>query len=176
MNLKKYPNFLSVDDLVHLGLYESSKQFYNAYLNNNTPPCLLIGKRRLFPKEALQDWLEDKKYEKVEKPFATLPLIPDSKHRAVKKNRYQTLGGVSKVNEDLTDYKFSDLMDYLTEPFKFLKYVADDLDVCPSSVKRLCFLLKIPMFKLNMTENNRPGHILIRASDVSEIVKELESN
>jgi len=52
------PDFLTTNDLVNLGLYPSLDSAYFARIKSDTPPFIKLGRRVLYPKDKLVQFIE----------------------------------------------------------------------------------------------------------------------
>ncbi len=57
-NLEKFPDFLSCHDLVTLGLFINSEAAYLARLRGNSPDWLKLGRKILYPKQSIIDFID----------------------------------------------------------------------------------------------------------------------
>ena len=60
MDLNKFqslPEFLTSDDLVKLGLYLSTNSLYFARLRGKSPDFVKIGRRVIYPKESVVEFI-----------------------------------------------------------------------------------------------------------------------
>ena len=63
MNFSKFkslPEFLRASDLVNLGLYVTTKALYFARIRGHSPNFIKIGRRILYPKTSVIDFLENR--------------------------------------------------------------------------------------------------------------------
>lgn len=57
-NLNTYPDFLTSDDLVDLGLYASRNSIYFARIKGKGPDFIKFGKRILYPKDSVLEFIQ----------------------------------------------------------------------------------------------------------------------
>lgn len=61
-NLQNWlPDAVSSKTLVSIGLFNSAQAVRNSRLSGDTPPYFRIGKRIMYPKKGVIEWLETKK-------------------------------------------------------------------------------------------------------------------
>jgi len=56
-SLSKLPEFLNTQDLVDIGLYPNRQSVHLARSRNQAPACMRIGKKVVFPKGAIIDFV-----------------------------------------------------------------------------------------------------------------------
>ena len=56
-DLSGLPMFLTTQDLVDIGLYKNRRAVHMQHFRGKTPPCLYIGRKLLFPKAAIIDFV-----------------------------------------------------------------------------------------------------------------------
>lgn len=59
LRLEQFPDFLTTNDLVNLGLYPSSDAASVARKRGNSPDYVRVGRRILFPKQNVIKFLAD---------------------------------------------------------------------------------------------------------------------
>jgi hypothetical protein len=60
---EKLPEDCTTDDLIRVGLYNSAHTASMARSQGNGPPYLKVGRKIIYPKPGVLNWLEGKKHE-----------------------------------------------------------------------------------------------------------------
>ncbi len=58
--IQKYPNLLSVKDLVDLGIFSSNDYAYESRVKGNSPDYIKVGHKILFPRESVIQFLKNR--------------------------------------------------------------------------------------------------------------------
>ncbi len=58
--IQKYPNLLSVKDLIDLGIFSSNDYAYESRVKGNSPDYIKVGHKILFPRESVIQFLQNR--------------------------------------------------------------------------------------------------------------------